>query len=307
MKIAIIGAGSIGQRHFNNLISLGADAILIHYRNYTPDILDRCDAVVIATATDVRISLISDAVDRSLPMYIEKPLAFRAADLAKIELLTQEVADRTIVGLMMRYHPAFCVLADMDMSNVARFSFDIGHDVNQWRKNWKFSNSYAAKVDGGGVLLDLCHEIDMASVLFPDLSLKSVHSISHPRHIGIDFSSRLTLQTRSGAEGSIGMDYLTPQLHRRTIIYGADAIYDFDFVAQKYEIKDAKGSRLMVLPVNRDAMFVDLMKDWLTLLYNGKISNRLLPRISQLGVSTKLIANAWESRQFVGETTKEML
>ena len=63
----------------------------------------------------------------------------------------------------------------------------------------------------------------------------------------------------------------------------------------------------MELPVNRDAMFVDLMKDWLTLLYNGKISNRLLPRISQLGASTKLTAKAWEIRQFVGETTKEML
>jgi hypothetical protein len=45
------------------------------------------------------------------------------------------------------------------------------------------------------VLLDLCHEIDMASVLFPDLRLKSVTSVGHPNYAGVDFSSRLTVQT----------------------------------------------------------------------------------------------------------------
>ena len=91
---------------------------------------------------------------------------------------------------------------------------------------------------------------------------------------------------------------------------------DFNFslppgLIAQFPITKRAGSRMLCLDGKKgalqDAMFVDLMKDWLTLLYNGKISNRLLPRISQLGVSTKLIANAWESRQFVGETTKEML
>jgi predicted dehydrogenase len=58
-------------------------------------------------------------------MYIEKPLAFRATDLAEIERLTAKVADRTMLGLMMRYHPAFRALADMDMSSAVRFSLDI--------------------------------------------------------------------------------------------------------------------------------------------------------------------------------------
>ncbi|NBT51567.1 MAG: gfo/Idh/MocA family oxidoreductase, partial [Marivivens sp.] len=256
MRIAVIGAGSIGRRHFDNLVSLGIDAVQVPHRSYRPDVLDDCDAAVIATATDVRTGPIADAADRDLPMYIEKPLAFRAADLATIERLTAKVADRTMLGLMMRYHPAFRALADMDMSTAVRFSLDIGHDVTQWRQNWKFSESYAAKADGGGVLLDLCHEIDMASVLFPDLMLKSVTSVGHPNYDGVDFSSRLTVQTGAGAEGSIGMDYLTPQLHRRTIVYAVDAIYDFDFAAQRYEVKNTTGARLIDLPLERNEMFV---------------------------------------------------
>ena len=306
MRIAVIGAGSIGRRHFDNLISLGIDAVQVPYRSYRPDVLDGCDAAVIATATDVRTGPIADAADRDLPMYIEKPLAFRAADLAEIERLTAKVADRTMLGLMMRYHPAFRALADMDMSTAVRFSLDIGHDVTQWRQNWKFSESYAAKLDGGGVLLDLCHEIDMASVLFPDLTLKSVTSVGHPNYNGVDFSSRLTVQTGAGAEGSIGMDYLTPQLHRRTIVYGVNAIYDFDFAAQRYEVKDATGARLIDLPLERNEMFVGITRDWIALLEGRETTNRLLPRIDRVTTSTALTAAAWEARQFVGHITKEI-
>ena len=306
MRIAVIGAGSIGRRHFDNLVSLGIDAVQVPHRSYRPDVLDDCDAAVIATATDVRTGPIADAADRDLPMYIEKPLAFRAADLATIERLTAKVADRTMLGLMMRYHPAFRALADMDMSTAVRFSLDIGHDVTQWRQNWKFSESYAAKADGGGVLLDLCHEIDMASVLFPDLMLKSVTSVGHPNYDGVDFSSRLTVQTGAGAEGSIGMDYLTPQLHRRTIVYAVDAIYDFDFAAQRYEVKDAAGSRLIDLPLERNEMFVGITRDWIALLEGREITNRLLPRIDRVTTSTALTAAAWEARKFVGHITKEI-
>lgn len=306
MRIAVIGAGSIGRRHFDNLVSLGIDAVQVPYRSYRSDALDGCDAAVIATATDVRTGPIADAAERDLPMYIEKPLAFRAADLAEIERLTAKVADRTMLGLMMRYHPAFRALADMDMSSAVRFSLDIGHDVTQWRQNWTFSDSYAAKADGGGVLLDLCHEIDMASVLFPDLRLKSVTSVGHPNYAGVDFSSRLTVQTGAGAEGSIGMDYLTPQLHRRTIVYGVDAIYDFDFAAQRYEVKDAAGARLIDLPLERNEMFVGITRDWIALLEGRQTTNRLLPRIDRVTASTALTAAAWEARQFAGHITKEI-
>ena len=137
-KIAVIGAGSIGRRHFDNLTSLGMDAVLVPYRSYSPALLDNCDAAVIATATNVRLGPIIDAAERNLPMYIEKPLAFTCEDLAKIKNVTSKVADRSMLGYMMRYHPAFRALADMPMSNVVRFSFDIGHDVTKWRKNWKF-------------------------------------------------------------------------------------------------------------------------------------------------------------------------
>ena len=302
----MIGAGSIGQRHIENLASLGVDAVCVPYRAYRPDVLDGCDGVVIATATNVRFELITDAAERDLPMYIEKPLAFHVDDLNKILRTTEHVAHRSVLGFMMRYHPALRALADFDLSDVFNFSFDIGHDVTQWRDNWTFSDSYASNAEGGGVLLDLCHEIDMASILFPNLTVKSVSAIGHSNYPRVDFASRIAVQSKSSVDGSIAMDYLTPELHRRALIYGISAIYDFDFAAQRYEVRDGTGTHLLDLPLQRNEMFVAIMKDWLALLEGLETENPLLPRLDRMGMSPFLIATAWEARQFTGCITKEI-
>ena len=46
-------------------------------------------------------------------------------------------------------------------------------------KDWNFSKSYSANSFGGGVLLDLCHEIDLSNVLF---SVDEVVSVSAKKY-----------------------------------------------------------------------------------------------------------------------------
>lgn len=306
MKIIVIGAGSIGRRHHDNLVHMGVDSHLVPWRAYRPEVLDGADAAVIATATDVRLAPIRDAAERGLPLYIEKPMAFRPDDLDQITALMAPVADRSMLGLMMRYHPAFRVLADLDLTETVRFSCDIGHDVTQWRANRRFSDSYAARADGGGVLLDLCHEIDMAAVLFPGLTLGPVSCLGHPAYPGVDMSSRLMLTAANGAAGSVGMDYLTPKLHRRTIVYGTRTMADFDFAAQRYTVTDAQGARDIPITMERNEMFVGITRDWLALLQGQGASNPLVPRLDRVDESTRLTAAAWAGRHFTGHITKEI-
>jgi len=298
MKVVVIGSGSIGQRHFRNLVTLGIDASLIPYREYFPDVLNDCDGVVIATATNIRVNLISDAVKRDLPIYVEKPLVFRSEDINLIERLVVNVANRSMLGYMMRYHPAFRVMADMDFSDTYAFTFNIGHDVNKWRKNWTFSKSYASKSNGGGVLLDLCHEIDMANVIFPGLSIKDVDSVGSSLFPGVDFCSRILVESQTKVQGSIGMDYLAPQLHRRTQILGRNTMYDFDYASQSFQIKDSKGTRRIELPNERNDMFLEIMSDWVSIIAGEAENNRLAPRLDRVFESVKLISDAWEARKF---------
>lgn len=310
MRVLVIGSGSIGRRHHDNLLALAASAKLVSWREAGLEgavaAMGASDAVVIATATDVRLPLVRAAAERGLPMYIEKPLAFRPEEVEAIASVAAPVASRSLLGYMMRYHPAVRALAGMDLSDVFQFALTIGHDVTQWRANWRFSESYAARAEGGGVLLDLCHELDLAACLIPGLTVTGVESLGHPAFPGVDFASRISLAAE-GLVGDVSMDYLTPLLHRRTTLRGTGRMHDFDFAAQVYRVTDPSGPRLLDLPLERNAMFLEAMRDFLALVSGGETSgNPLMPRLDLCLGSARLVADAWAKRKFIGAITKEI-
>ena len=125
MQYFVIGAGSIGRRHHDNLQSLGADSHLMGWRGLelsTVEALiggaDRA-AVVIATATQIRLELIEMCGRLGVPFYVEKPLAFRLQELERIYASASAVAERSMVGFMMRYHPSLRAVCD-DRSDAPR-------------------------------------------------------------------------------------------------------------------------------------------------------------------------------------------
>lgn len=310
MRVLVIGSGSIGRRHHDNLRALGALPTLLSWREAGPTgalaAMDHADAVVIATATDIRLPLITAAATRGLPIYIEKPLAFRPEEVEAIATVAGPVAQRSMLGYMMRYHPAVRALAGMDRSDIFQFSLTIGHDVTQWRANWRFSESYAARADGGGVLLDLCHELDLAACLFPGLAVTRVESLGHPAYPGVDVASRISLR-HEGVVGDVVMDYLTPKLHRRAVLRGTKMMQDFDFAAQVYRVTDASGPQDLPLQLERNTMFLDAMRDFLGLASGGETSgNPLMPRLDLCLPSARLVADAWSQRAFVGQITKDI-
>ncbi|WP_112312206.1 Gfo/Idh/MocA family protein [Pseudogemmobacter bohemicus] len=310
LKVLVVGAGSIGRRHYDNLQALGAEATLRGWRDYgaagfAAEIAG-FDAAVIATATDVRLELIALAAAAEKPLYIEKPLAFSRRELEEIEAVIAPVAQRSVLGYMMRYHPALRALAARDLSGVFQASFSIGHDVTQWRQNWTFSGSYSARAAGGGVLLDLCHELDMAHCLFPGLAVQTVEAQGHAAYPGVDMASRITL-SGGGVAAEVAMDYLTPKLHRRTILRGLREVCDFDFAAQRYLVTDMNGETSLDKPLDRNEMFLSLMRDFLALVSGRETSgNKLLPRLDLALPSARLVADAWEARRFIGMIEKEI-
>jgi predicted dehydrogenase len=310
MRVLVIGAGSIGRRHHDNLTTLGASSRLVSWRDGGLDgvraALDTSDAAVIATATDLRLPLIVEAAARNLPVYVEKPLAFQPDEVAAIADASAAIAGRSVLGYMMRYHPAFRALAQADLSDVFHFALSIGHDVTQWRANWRFSDSYAAKAMGGGVLLDLCHEVDMAACLFPGLAVSTVEAMGHPAYPGVDMASRVSLRSPA-VTGAVALDYLTPGLHRRTTLHGTKAMHDFDFAAQIYKVTDGSGTRQLDLPLERNAMFMAAMRDFLALA-SGRAPSEVehLPRLDLCLPSARLVADAWAKRVFTGQITKEI-
>ncbi len=300
----IIGGGSIGRRHYENLVHLGADARLIGWRGLSEaDLgaaLDGAIGAVIATATDIRKLPIRAAVERGVALYIEKPLAYRAADLTALMEVAAPVAERSVAGFMMRYHPAVRALYD-DPVEAFRFSFEIGHDVRQWRQNWRFADSYAARSEGGGVLLDLCHEIDLASFLVPGVEVVSVDAVGHADFPGVDFAARVSM-ARDGAHGAVAMDYLSPRFIRRASLIGRETGIDLDLLNGRQVRWRGDKETSRDWDFERNEMFLGIMGDFMALAEGRAPSDTpLLPRLDRVAQSCGLIANAWEARKFTGE------
>jgi predicted dehydrogenase len=197
---------------------------------------------------------------------------------------------------MMRYHPAVRYLAGQDLSDVYRYQFEIGHDVHQWRANWSFADSYAAKSDGGGVLLDLCHEIDVCKTLFPGATLTSVNATPNSEFPGVDFASVLLMA--GSAIGTVAMDYLSPVSVRRHVLRGRTMNYEFDLGSDIYQTNDGSGTQTLPLTIDRQEMFKDATRDFLRLVRGQEMQNPLAPTLAATHASSALICQAYQSRQF---------
>jgi len=306
----VVGSGSIGRRHHDNLKRLGAEVHLLGWRGLDLATLEamvggagRAAAVVIATATQVRLELIGICGRLGVPFYVEKPVAFRIEDLERIRAAAAPVADRSMVGFMMRYHPSLRALVEEPVAAYG-FHMEIGHDVRQWRQNWRFGNSYAARAEGGGVLLDLCHELDMAHVLFPAARLQAVDCIGHADFPGVDFATTVTLAQEGGPVGNVRMDYLSPKSLRRMQLRGRDEVLDLDWLVPRWLRSGGGEQRLRDWTFERNDMFLGLMGDFMALVEGRPVSgNPLMPRFDRVQNSCALIAQAWEMRAFHGALT----
>lgn len=306
----VIGSGSIGRRHAGNLKALGREVRALSWRALLPGdletALEGAAGAVIATASQIRLELVQLCAARDVPVYIEKPLAFRQDELAALLEAARPIAARSVAGYMMRYHPAFLAQLETPVTEPYGFAFEIGHDVRQWRPNWRFADSYAARREGGGVLLDLCHELDMAHVLFPAARLGAVECIGHADFPGVDFATRIGLQGEGGLIGTVAMDYLSPKSIRRMALRGRDQVVDLDFGALREERSDGGETVARTWQFDRNDMFLDLMRDFIALAEGGQVSdNPVLPRLDRVAESAGLVAQAWEARRFIGETEGE--
>ena len=309
--VAVIGAGSIGRRHAENLSALGARVSPIGWRDFDRAAFEKrrdLDAVVIATATQIRLELIATSAAMGLPFYVEKPLTWSVDELAAIHDAATDVADRSVVGFMMRYHPAVVALAQEDLSDIHSFAFEIGHDVRQWRQNWRFADSYAALPTGGGVLLDLSHEVDMAQLFFPGLSLKAVNCLGHAAFPGVDFSTMMQLAADGGPVGSVAMDYLSPVFVRRARLGGLRRNIEIDFLRPSVSFVSPQATQTDSYEFQRNDMFLALMRDFLGLIAQGQAASisPQAPLLARTLPTDRLVAEAWGARNFVGNVALDM-
>lgn len=301
----VVGTGSIGRRHATNLRSLGANVTAYSWREFDEETFlsklkdygERA-AVIIATSTQIRLPLIQKSSIYGAALYIEKPLAYKEKDLEIIFGLPEYVTRRSMVGFMMRYHPLIKRALEIPLEKIFRAYFQVGSDVTNWRPNWDFDESYAANPDGGGVLLDLCHEIDIALLLCGSAEVISVRATSHPKVDGVDVACDVDFGDYEGLNFRVSMDYLSPSVIRTGSIVGIDGVLKYDLSEGELTHFTSETERKYVFNFDRNQMFLECMSDFMALVEGRPASNPHIPLLSDVRSVCLTVARAWERREF---------
>lgn len=171
MRILIVGYGSIGARHSRiaaeqgmqvACVSANTDCPFLRFDSVADAIVSFApDRVVIANATARHASTVSELARTGFDggVLIEKPVYSTPGEIPELGKM------RAYVAYNLRFHPLVQVLREqiLPLPGLYSASFVAGQYLPQWRPGTDYRRSYSASVEqGGGVLRDLSHEIDLA-------------------------------------------------------------------------------------------------------------------------------------------------
>ena len=240
MKILLIGYGSIGKRHeevldtFHNVnsIHIVTKQILVNKTTFLSmeDVLDlNCyDYYIIANETNKHYDYLKflDAKLKDKKIFCEKPLFDRYQDL----ILSN---NQVFIGYVLRFHPLLIKLKYLlSKEIVISLNIKCGQYLPTWRPLIDYKNSYSAKKNqGGGVLLDLSHEIDYMQWLCGTVDeLKSYQVKISDLEINSDDFTTFIGKTINGIMINVSIDYISKITHRVIIIESLEHSYKLDFI-----------------------------------------------------------------------------
>lgn len=185
MKILIIGLGSIGKKHASAIQKIDPHAeifALRHKKNvesyenifnlYDKKNLDfkEFDFIIISNPTSEHKKTLQELIRYEVPLFIEKPI-HSSLDIEEVVEKIKRKNTLNYVACNLRFLE--CIEFIKDVINLAQYgqlnevNIYCGSYLPSWRPNTNFRNVYSSKPElGGGVHIDLIHEVDYAYWLF---------------------------------------------------------------------------------------------------------------------------------------------
>lgn len=189
MKIIFFGLGSIGTRQakllkeeFNydlyafrskrsekNNLNIAEVYTWSEVKKINPDI------AFITNPTAFHIKTAQKCADLGIKLFIDKPIGDKLAGLNNLIASIKKQNLTSYVGYNLRFHPVIKAVQKYILKNkVLHTKVWTTSYLPNWRPNENFKNSYRTnKKLGGGVILDLSHELDYLEYLLKDLKIKS--------------------------------------------------------------------------------------------------------------------------------------
>ena len=287
--ICVVGLGNISTRHRKNIRKVFKNSYIIGLSSSQRNIADlphECDLVVQSLKEvleyNIQLAIIASPatmhyghahffISNNIPTLIEKPIAASLTDAHKIQASAYKYKTPVAVGYCLRYMPSARIVKETIKNSLIGDIYNIhicaGEHLDFWRKNKDYRESVSAlKKLGGGVLLELSHEIDYLCWLIEDVKFQSSY-IRNSNYLDIDKdiedAADIIFKISNGT-CTMHLDFLQTPSQRHATFYGTKGRLEWDIKHNTVDLITIDSEKNLYNGTNWDKnnMYLDMLNDF---------------------------------------------
>lgn len=234
-RILIVGLGSIGKRHLRLARELlpNADIRVLRHQEcaFIPEHANGCFSnldqaitfaphiAVIASPATFHIGAAQLLARAGVHLLVEKPLSASLDGVPQLLETCREQKTVLLIGYNLRFLPSLQRFRDLLNANVIGKVISVRCEIGQYLLSWRPDTDYRQGVSarrelGGGVLLELSHELDYLRWIFGEIDLvKATLSRQSSLEVNVEDMAHLILcfapiEDGSQLIGTLNMDFV---------------------------------------------------------------------------------------------------
>jgi len=251
LRVGLAGLGSMGRNHLRHLSSregcilaavadpaedLLADAVARTGAKGYEDALAMIDeaeleALVIAAPTTFHATLAHAAIERGLPVLVEKPLAATVDEGLALVAAARARGIPLQVGHVERFNPAVLELGRRIEKGWVGTLYSIAS---------RRAGPFPARIRDVGVTIDLAtHDADILSWVAGERPTRVYAETAQRLHATNEDLLFGLLHFPSGATGMLDVNWLTPAKRRQLSVVGEAGMFELDYLTQRLTFTSA--------------------------------------------------------------------
>lgn len=292
--IAIIGLGSIGRRHLHNLRAIRPeiDVTLVrsgYGKNWPEQTLASqvvnsveqavnagIQAAVISSPATKHVKQAKVLAEFGVHLLVEKPLSHTMDHIDELLRTVQRTGIIGLTGYALRYDPAIQKFKEMlegsRIGQLLHARVECGSYLPDWRPEEDYRQTVSASLErGGGVLLELSHELDYIRWFFGEIStIQAYLHNSGTLHIDVEESADLIFTSNKGLPVSVHLDFNRRHPTRCCTVQGTEGELTWDAINKLVTWRPAGGEpQVKSFDFERDFIYREQLKHFLACIENG--------------------------------------
>jgi len=252
MRVLIVGFGSIGQRHYENLRHIDPEIEITIWRQHTKTMpetgnsecrivhtLDEAlqpkpDCALICNPASQHIQTALSLAKEGIHLFIEKPISDTLEDVDALVALCKQKRLTLMVGYNFRFYKPLQMMRSAILKGKVGRILNIRAEIGQYLPDWRPERDYresvsAKKTLGGGALLELSHELDYVRWIVGEV--EQVYCLSghvSDLEMDVDDMAEIVLKFQDGIFGSVHLDMVQRTPFRLCRVIGTDGTIEWN-------------------------------------------------------------------------------